>query len=74
MAGLVPAIHVLPQGWKDVDARDERGHDENCDKECEMSDRPVPRFTFITLGVADMRVSIAFYERLGFARKFCATG
>ena len=35
---------------------------------------PVPRFTFITLGVADMRVSITFYEALGFARKFRATG
>jgi uncharacterized protein len=35
---------------------------------------PIPRFTFITLGVADMRVSIAFYEALGFARKFRATG
>jgi predicted lactoylglutathione lyase len=40
-----------------------------------MSDAaPVPRFTFITLGVADMRASIAFYERLGFARKLRATG
>jgi hypothetical protein len=38
MAGLVPAIHVFglvhPQIWfgtssKDVDARDERGHDDN---------------------------------------------
>jgi hypothetical protein len=29
MAGLVPAIHVLLYSWKkDVDARDERGHDE----------------------------------------------
>jgi len=28
MAGLVPAIHVLPAGWeKDVDARDKPGHD-----------------------------------------------
>jgi hypothetical protein len=28
MAGLVPAIHVfLPLRPKDVDARDERGHD-----------------------------------------------
>ena len=28
MAGLVPAIYVLSlQGAKDVDARDERGHD-----------------------------------------------
>jgi hypothetical protein len=35
---------------------------------------PVPRLTVITLGVADMRKSIAFYEGLGFARKFCATG
>jgi uncharacterized protein len=35
---------------------------------------PVPRFTFITLGVANMRTSIAFYEALGFARKFRATG
>jgi hypothetical protein len=35
---------------------------------------PIPRFTFITLGVADMRASIALYEALGFARKFRATG
>ena len=35
---------------------------------------PIPRFTFITLGVTDMRISIAFYEALGFARKFRATG
>jgi hypothetical protein len=25
--GFVPAIHVLLDGAKDVDARDERGHD-----------------------------------------------
>jgi uncharacterized protein len=46
-------------------------------KESNMSDEapaPVPRFTVITLGVADMRKSIAFYEALGFARKFRATG
>jgi hypothetical protein len=36
MAGPVPAIHVLLQEKKDVDARDKRGHDverkciENC--------------------------------------------
>jgi catechol 2,3-dioxygenase-like lactoylglutathione lyase family enzyme len=35
---------------------------------------PVPRLTVITLGVSDMRRSIAFYEALGFARKFRATG
>jgi uncharacterized protein len=35
---------------------------------------PVPRFTVITLGVDDMRRSIAFYEALGFQRKFRATG
>jgi uncharacterized protein len=39
-----------------------------------MSVSPVPRLTFITLGVADMRTSIAFYEALGFARKRRATG
>jgi hypothetical protein len=27
MAGLVPAIHVLSRGPKDVDARDKPGHD-----------------------------------------------
>jgi hypothetical protein len=27
MPGLVPGIHVLLVGKKDVDARDERGHD-----------------------------------------------
>jgi hypothetical protein len=32
MAGLVPAIHVLFVGSiEDVDARDERGHDERND-------------------------------------------
>jgi catechol 2,3-dioxygenase-like lactoylglutathione lyase family enzyme len=35
---------------------------------------PTPRLTVITLGVGDMRASIAFYEALGFARKFRATG
>ena len=35
---------------------------------------PTPRFTVITLGVSDMRASIAFYEALGFARKMHATG
>jgi uncharacterized protein len=35
---------------------------------------PVARLTAITLGVADMRKSIAFYEALGFARKFRVTG
>lgn len=39
-----------------------------------MPDPPVPRLTVITLGVADMRRSIAFYEALGFVRKFRATG
>src|SRR3954463_3068005 len=34
----------------------------------------IPRFTAITLGVSDIRVSIAFYKALGFARKFRATG
>ena len=35
---------------------------------------PTPRFTVITLGVSDMRASIAFYEALGFVRKMRATG
>ena len=35
---------------------------------------PVPRFTVVTLGVSDMRASIAFYEALGFVRKYRATG
>jgi uncharacterized protein len=35
---------------------------------------PTPRLTVITLGVSDMRASIAFYEALGFTRKFRATG
>ena len=29
MAGLVPAIHVLPAMPEDVDARHKAGHDEN---------------------------------------------
>ena len=33
-----------------------------------------PRLTVITLGVSDIRASIDFYEALGFARKFRATG
>jgi len=36
--------------------------------------RPVPRLTVITLGVDDIRASIAFYEALGFARRLRATG
>ena len=39
-----------------------------------MQKPPVPRLTVITLGVADMRVSIAFYESLGLARKLAANG
>jgi catechol 2,3-dioxygenase-like lactoylglutathione lyase family enzyme len=35
---------------------------------------PTARFTVITLGVGDMKRSIAFYERLGFRRKMHATG
>jgi catechol 2,3-dioxygenase-like lactoylglutathione lyase family enzyme len=35
---------------------------------------PVPRLTVITLGVKDMRASIAFYEALGFGRRIRATG
>ena len=35
---------------------------------------PIPRFTVITLGVDDMRTSIAFYEALGFVRKLRETG
>lgn len=42
-----------------------------------MSDplpKPVARFTVLTLGISDMRRSIAFYESLGFARKLRVTG
>src|SRR3982074_46710 len=35
---------------------------------------PVARLTMITLGVSNMRASIAFYQALGFTRKFQATG
>jgi catechol 2,3-dioxygenase-like lactoylglutathione lyase family enzyme len=35
---------------------------------------PTPRLTVVTLGVSEMRASIAFYEALGFIRKFRATG
>ncbi|MBS0531865.1 MAG: VOC family protein [Proteobacteria bacterium] len=34
----------------------------------------VARLTVITLGVSDMRASVAFYEALGFKRKMSATG
>src|SRR3981081_1665000 len=40
----------------------------------EKKSAPIPRLTVITLGVSDMRASIAFYEALGFARRFRATG
>jgi hypothetical protein len=32
MTGLVPAIHVLAQGKKDVDARHKAGHDDLVDE------------------------------------------
>ena len=35
---------------------------------------PIPRLTVITLGVSNMRASIAFYEALGFTRRMRATG
>jgi hypothetical protein len=35
---------------------------------------PVARLTMVTLGVSNMRASIAFYEALGFARRLKATG
>ena len=35
---------------------------------------PVPRLTVITLGVRDIRASIAFYDALGFPRRLKATG
>ena len=35
---------------------------------------PVPCLTVITLGVGDIRDSIAFYAALGFERKYRATG
>jgi hypothetical protein len=34
MAGLVPAIHVSNYPVEDVDARDERGHDDNGLRTC----------------------------------------
>jgi uncharacterized protein len=40
----------------------------------DKSQPPIPRLTVITLGVGDMRKSIAFYAALGFARKLSATG
>src|SRR5579871_396961 len=39
-----------------------------------MPKPPIPRLTVITLGVCDMRRSIAFYEALGFVRRMSATG
>jgi catechol 2,3-dioxygenase-like lactoylglutathione lyase family enzyme len=40
----------------------------------EKPPQPLARLTMVTLGVSNMRASIAFYEALGFARKFKATG
>jgi uncharacterized protein len=39
-----------------------------------MPAKLTPRFTVITLGVNDMRRSIAFYTALGFERRMKATG
>ena len=39
-----------------------------------MAGKLTPRFTVITLGVSDMRRSIAFYTELGFERRMKATG
>ena len=35
MAGLVPAIHALPQMRRDVDGRDKHGHDGARGRVCE---------------------------------------
>ena len=35
---------------------------------------PAARLTMVTLGVGNMRASIAFYQALGFTRKFKVTG
>lgn len=35
---------------------------------------PIPRLTVITLGVSDIRTSIAFYNALGFSRRLKGTG
>ncbi len=40
----------------------------------EKPPQPVARLTMVTLGVSNMRAGIAFYEALGFTRKFKATG
>ena len=40
----------------------------------EKPPEPIARLTMVTLGVGNMRASIAFYEALGFARKLKATG
>jgi uncharacterized protein len=40
----------------------------------QKSPAPVARLTMITLGVSNMRASIAFYRALGFERRFQATG
>ena len=40
----------------------------------EKPSQPVARLTMVTLGVSNMRASIAFHEALGFERKFKATG
>ena len=39
-----------------------------------MPKPPVPRLTVVTLGVADMRRSIALYQAVGFSRNVRATG
>jgi catechol 2,3-dioxygenase-like lactoylglutathione lyase family enzyme len=40
----------------------------------EKQSAPVTRLTVITLGVSNMRASIAFYEALGFSRRMRGSG
>ncbi len=39
MAGLVPAIHVLPRGTKNVDARDKPGHNGSINQALNLTTR-----------------------------------
>jgi hypothetical protein len=44
MPGLVPGIHVFLRGDKDVDGRDEPGHDENNNKSPTLVESPLQRW------------------------------
>ncbi|MBC9883435.1 hypothetical protein G8O24_39800 [Bradyrhizobium sp. INPA01-394B] len=60
MAGLDPAIHVLPSAQKDVDARVEPGHDEQIERRL--------RRGMTVIIYSDLRNNAALFRE---GRRFC---